>query len=47
MGKTEIKINQKSISGGYHGKDKIFYVFFVGDSKPIYSGTLIMCQNYI
>lgn len=35
------------MSKHYRGKDKIFYVFYGNDSKPCFSGTLEMCQNYM
>jgi hypothetical protein len=33
------------MSKPYRGRDKIFYVFYGGSSKPSFSGTLEMCQK--
>ena len=48
MGNTKININQGNTrSKEYQGKNKIYYVYFMDDSKPKYSGTLEMCQKYL
>lgn len=45
---TQININNKSNKKkSYQGSNKIYYVFYGGQTTPSFSGTLEMCQKWM